>query len=133
MAPINQTVSGLPVFLTPSEALYWIDGKEFEDMPAIAALEIPLEMFNDQISLINNAPGGTYQRPIKQTELTNLSEGKLDLKGEFFLTGLENGTVPDAIRQHEKLLRPNELDSEGKVRIEKGFVLVENDGSKNLD
>ena len=120
----GRRVIGLPISLSTSEAIMWLEAKKYEKPPAVVVLEIPVDYFSDSegtLKLTQNAEDEKFDMQITESMILEHIQGKRKISGECFLTSLNSPTVPDSVRQFERVMIPKKLNSDGTIDFSTGF------------
>jgi len=116
-------VPGLPVFLNFDEAIYWLERKKYETVPAIVETLVPLEyLFGDSqmIGLVRNYWDKAIGHVPTRDEIEkHLSKENL-IKGECFIQGTGNKSLTEILRSLEIVYRPNQMQ-DSAVYVAEGF------------
>ncbi|PIN93974.1 hypothetical protein COU61_00650 [Candidatus Pacearchaeota archaeon CG10_big_fil_rev_8_21_14_0_10_35_13] len=120
-------VPGLPVFLNFDEAVFWVDGKEYETAPAIVEAQLTTEHLfgnNRRIRLVRNYWNKAEGYEPTNEEIQNHLTGKEIIRGECFLQGVNGNRLEEQLHHIKRIYRPNKTQ-DGRFDVKEGFKVTE--------
>ena len=119
-------VPGLPIFLNFDEAVFWIDGKQYETAPAIVGARLPIDYFfgdGRKMRLVRNYWDKVEGYEPTCDELEKHLAGGEGIMGECFLQSLGSNSLVEILRPLETIYRPKKMQ-DGRVYLAEGFSVA---------